>query len=225
MPDQLGVYPLTDTVLFPRTLLPLHVADAAGRALLEDAARGSGHVVLGIWRSGAAADSTAEPSLYPTACVGRIVELQEADDGGCDVILRGEAVVRIVEFVDGAPHLTARVHPLRKEGCFETSPGAARRCRELHRLLEDACPGCLQALRAGWAGDLDRGCGVELLHTVAMYLPVSVEKKVEWLASAGSLARWVKLRDTLREMGVARRRRGGVLRLYADLRPEDAAVN
>jgi Lon protease-like protein len=165
------------------------------------------------------------PAVHPLGCVGRVVEHQLLRDGCSDLILRGEAVVRMEEVSSTKPYRTAKVTPVLQEGCFAKGEGSRERCAELHALLEAACPGCVEALQQRWPVDFKKECSVELLHTVAMHLPVSVDQKLEWLACPGSLARWESLRETLRELGATRGAQRRVIRRYDDLHPEDPAAN
>jgi Lon protease-like protein len=225
LPARLGVFPLPNIVLFPDTLLPLHVFEPRYRALVADAMAGPRRIAMGVLQPGWEADYEGSPAMHPVACVGRVVEHQLLADGCSDLILRGESVVRIEEVASEKPYRTASVAPVQEEGSFSTAPGARERCRELHRLLEGACPGCVQALRERWPADFRKECSVELLHTVAMHLPVSVDRKLEWLACPGSLARWESIRGTLRELGDTRGAQKRVIRRYDDLRPEDPGSN
>ena len=60
IPDQLGVFPLPHTVLFPRTLLPLHIFEPRYRALLEDALRDSRRIVMAVLKPGYEPDYEVE---------------------------------------------------------------------------------------------------------------------------------------------------------------------
>lgn len=220
-----GVFPLPHVVLFPEASLPLHVFEPRYRALLRDALAGNGRIVMAVLKPGYEEDYEGSPDVYPTACLGRIVEHQPLPDGRSDLILQGESVVRIEEFVSSRPYRSARVSVLPVGECFARAPGAEERCRELHRLLERACPGCVEALRSLWTRDFDEECSEELLHTVAMHLPVHVERKLEWLACHGSLERWERMRRTLGDMGDFRELRRRILIRYEDLAPEDPSEN
>jgi len=225
LPATLGVFPLPNVVLFPNTLLPLHVFEPRYRALLADALADQRRFAMAVLKPGWEENYEGAPPVHPLACVGRVMEHQLLRDGCSDLILRGEAVVRLEEVTSEKPYRTAKITPVAQEGCFSKAPGAKQRCAELHALLEAACPGCVQALQERWPVDFKKECSVELLHTVAMHLPVSVEKKLEWLDCPGSLARWEKLRQTLLELGVKRGAQRRVIRRYDDLQPDDPATN
>ncbi|NNE44740.1 MAG: hypothetical protein HKN12_11055, partial [Gemmatimonadetes bacterium] len=220
IPDELGVFALPSTVLFPNALLPLHIFEPRYKALLEDAVGSGGHLVMAILKPGYEADYYGAPELFETACVGRIVEQQEQPDGNIDIILRGEAAVRIQGYVDHDPYRMARVTPV-TDGELVADPLAPPPGSDLRELLELACPGCLAVLREGWPGDFDRECSVELLHTVAMHLPVSVETRLEWLGCRSAAERWRRIRAALIDLAKSRTTQSRVLSRYRDLRPEE----
>jgi len=225
LPARLGVFPLPSTVLFPDTLLPLHVFEPRYRALLADALEGQRRIVMGVLEPGWEEDYEGSPAMHPLGCVGRVMDHQLLSDGCSDLILRGEAVVRLEEVSSDKPYRTAKVDPVAQEGCFAKGEGARERCAELHALLEAACPGCVKALQDRWPVDFKKKCSVELLHTVAMHLPVGVEKKLEWLGCPGSLSRWESLRETLLELGATRSAQRRLIRRYGHLQPDDPTTN
>jgi hypothetical protein len=224
MPQELGVFLLPQTVLFPDALLPLHVFEPRYQALVQDACSNGGLFVMAVAKPEGSTEPGV-PEMYPIACVGRIIERELLADGCSDVIVRGEIVVGIEERKSARPYRVVTITPLPLGRSFGEDPGCEERCRELRRLLEGACPGCVAALKERWPRIFDAKCCDELLHTVAMHLPVRVELKVDWLACAGSLPRWEKLRSTMLEMGAARDVRQRALGRYQDLLPENPAKN
>jgi hypothetical protein len=58
-----------------------------------------------------------------------------------------------------------------------------------------------------------------------MNLPVEHERKLDWLAAGGTLARWDAIRGTLCRLAAARDLRGRVIQRYDDLRPEHPGRN
>lgn len=225
LPDRLGIFPLPQVVLFPDALLPLHVFEPRYRALVADALEGSKRFVVTALKPGYEANYEGNPEVYRRGCVGRIVEHEKLPDGCSDVILRGESIVEIESFVSDTPFRTARIRICPELDSFADGVGASRRVRELHELLESACPGCVEALREQMPGELEEGGGLSLLHTIAMHLPVEIESKIAWLSEPGSLSRWRAIRHRLRRLADARAQRSTALLRYADLTPEDPGKN
>jgi Lon protease-like protein len=218
IPDQLGVFPLPHIVLFPNALLPLHIFEPRYRVLLRDALKGSRRFVMAV-------SMPDGDGFHRVACLGKVVEHQPLPDGRSDLILKGERVVEIGEVVSHVPYRTARVRCFPEDAAFAEGPGARDRILELKRLLEDACPGCVEGLRAHISDDLGEEGGLTLLHTVAMHLPVDISRKLDWLQCSDSLRRWEKIRATLVDLGKNRETRKRVLLQYADLEPENPGIN
>ena len=54
---------------------------------------------------------------------------------------------------------------------------------------------------------------------------MKIAVKVEWLGCPGSLARWARMRDTLRAVAQDRGRKSRAMERYADLHPENPKHN
>jgi Lon protease-like protein len=224
-PDCLGVFPLPHVVLFPHVHLPLHVFEPRYRALLEDAAEGPGRFVLAVLKRGWESDYQGTPPVHPWACAGRIVDHVKLEDGCSDIILKGERVVRIEEFVSEAPFRKAKLRVLPEDGGFGNGISSGERLDEIRVLLDKACPGALERLESCLVNQPEDDGGLELLHTLAMNLPVDLDRKLGWLASGSALSRWQAIRSTLMALGAAREVRQRVIRRYDDLRPEHPRRN
>ena len=224
-PDRLGVFPLPQVVLFPDAHVPLHVFEPRYRALVRDALAGDRRLVMAVLLPGYEAEYYGTPPVYPWGCAGRIVRHQILDDDSSDIVLRGECVVRMGEFVQDAPYRVARVTPQPVEREFAEDPGAAERLAELRELLEAACPGATRALETRLVTRPETDGGMELVHSLASCFPVKIARKVEWLGCAGSLERWEQMRETLRAVAHDRGRKSRAIERYADLHPDDPKHN
>jgi len=225
LPRRLGVFPLPQVVLFPHVHLPLHVFEPRYRALLDEALRGPRVFAMAVLKPGYEEDYYGCPEVHPWACAGRVVKHQRLADGCSDVVLRGERVVRIDEFVQDVPFRAAHVTPQPDEDDFVSKPGAEERRRELRALAEAACPGVMAALESRLVSSPEQDGGLELLHTLAASFPAPVETKLEWLACAGSLQRWDRIRATLSEVARERTRKTRAIARYSDLKPPDPTHN
>ncbi len=219
LPETLGVFPLPNVVLFPHAHLPLHVFEPRYRALLRDALEGERMFVMAVKCSDKPGD------VCPIACAASIADHQALPGGRADVILRGERVVELGEAVADTPYRISRITELPREGSFAEEPGAAERLTELIDLFERVCPGALESLRPRLFCNPEEDGGRELLHTVAMHLPVDLKHKLDWLGRPGSLSRWLGVRSILRGLATARALRSRALLRYADLAPDHPASN
>ena len=98
MPPLLAVpiFPLPDVTLFPRTLLPLHIFEARYRAMVGDALARDRRICMVRLRPGYEASYAGKPDVFAVGGLGEIVSCERLATGRYDLVLRGEARVRIV---------------------------------------------------------------------------------------------------------------------------------
>ena len=75
LPEMAPVFPLPNTVLFPRTVLPLHIFEPRYREMTADALRAGGYIAMALLRGG------EESGYHPVGCLGRISQSKMTDDG------------------------------------------------------------------------------------------------------------------------------------------------
>jgi uncharacterized protein len=91
----LPIFPLPDLVLFPHTLLPLHIFEPRYRAMTTDClARDRRLAIVGL-KPGYEADYHGRPPVHAVAGIGRIVQCERLASGRFNMILRGEGRARI----------------------------------------------------------------------------------------------------------------------------------
>ena len=221
-PDRLGVFPLDGVVLFPHAHLPVHVADSRDAALVADALRRDGRLVLAALRD--RDTRVVRAPVHSTACAGCIIRHQRLNDDVAQIIVRGERVVHLRETECWDPFRVARLDAEEPER-LRSRELARHRVRELRELIERCCPGVFAKLERKLYHSPDEDGGLELLNTLAAFLPVRMEKKLEWLQCECPQARWQDLRDTLVRMAEGRERKARVMARYEDLRPERPRIN
>jgi hypothetical protein len=105
LPPTAPVFPLPDTVFFPRTVLPLHIFEPRYREMIARAIEGDGLVAMALMRPGAGAGS-----YHTVGCLGRISQSRKTDDGRYYLQLVGVRKVALGgELADGNPFRTARI--------------------------------------------------------------------------------------------------------------------
>ncbi len=222
-PRQLGVFPLPNVVLFPHVRLPLHVFEPRYRRLVDDCLKADGRLVIATLRPGYEPDYFGCPECHPVACAGRIVECEPRADGCSDIIVCGERVVEVREFVSARPYRVARLDPARPEA---SPPEMGAQCvTELRNLINRCCPGTYEKLQNQLAASPDEDGGLELLNTLASSFPVQVERKLAWLRCADPAERWQAMRTTLLHVAEEARRCDDTIRQYSDRRPETPGFN
>lgn len=89
--QRLSIFPLGGVLLFPRTLLPLHIFEPRYRAMIGDALARDRQIAMIQPR-----DATPVPALFDVGCVGRISEVEALDDGRYNIVLEGLRRFRLV---------------------------------------------------------------------------------------------------------------------------------
>jgi uncharacterized protein len=92
----LPIFPLPDVVLFPQTMLPLHVFEARYRAMVMDALGRDGRLAIVALRPGYEATYAGKPPVHVVAGAGQIVNSERLATGRYNIVVRGEARVRIL---------------------------------------------------------------------------------------------------------------------------------
>jgi uncharacterized protein len=200
----LPIFPLPDVVLFPGTLLPLHIFEARYRAMVTDClARDKRLAVVGL-RPGYEAIYHAKPPVFEVAGAGEIVRWARLATGRFNILLRGDCRIRIErEMPADTLYRIAAATRLEERGAErpDVAPLAAslrERCRRLLAAIGRPASDMVQAL------DPETAPGVLCDQLAAALLPVpeerqalleelDVERRIERLAG--------RLGELLRDVG------------------------
>jgi len=117
----LPVFPLPRAVLFPHTLLPLHIFEPRYREMIAHCLEHGSLLGIACIKPGHEAEQAGNPPLLPIAGVGELVRHERLADGRFNILLRGLARIRLVEELDHGT--TFRVH--RAERCADVWPDHA----------------------------------------------------------------------------------------------------
>ena len=99
-PQILPVFPLPNTVFFPRTLLPLHIFETRYRAMVRDATAGNGLIVISLMLG---------DDFEKLGTVGRVRDIQPLEDGRYNLVLEGLHRVSMVEVSCDTPYRQVQV--------------------------------------------------------------------------------------------------------------------
>ena len=105
---EMPLFPLTQIVLFPHALLPLHVFEPRYRALLKDCLATHRVMAMALITNAATVGANGEPPIAGVAGAGVIVEVQELPDGRSTFLLHGQARVQIDELPFVPPYRRGR---------------------------------------------------------------------------------------------------------------------
>jgi Lon protease-like protein len=110
---QVPIFPLPDVVLFPHTLLPLHVFEPRYRQLVRDALASDRRIAMALLKPGWERDYYGRPPVYPIAGTGEIIQYEERSDGRFNILLRGTMRIAILaELPPAQPYRLVRARPL-----------------------------------------------------------------------------------------------------------------
>jgi len=117
---RIPIFPLPGVVLFPGTLLPLHIFEPRYRAMVSRAL--AGERIIGMAMLSGSEAPVDPPAIVPVGGAGRIVEQEELEDGRFNIILEGIYRYRILREELSAPYRSAVVEIIPTVGFGD--PGA-----------------------------------------------------------------------------------------------------
>lgn len=193
------IFPLPNVVLFPDTLLPLHVFEPRYRQMVADLlARPAAERHVGMILSARNAAGTLD--LLEPGCVGRLVAHEPLDDGRSHIVLAGETRFGIAREVAGKPYRQAVVEPL----ADDIPLVAAERAESAHAELLALAASVVSASYGGSPLDLSSLAGLgapsrlaALANRIASQLDLPIARKQSLLAEP-PLARAEELAGILR---------------------------
>lgn len=140
------VFPLADGVLFPHTLMPLHVFEPRYRQMIGEALDSLGFIAMALFDGSVSPEEylRGRPPLRPYVGVGHIRHYETLADGRYLILLQGICRARIRGEIDHRPYRLCRLDPVDVEGHDESK---LKTVRELIELM--AGDYILRALRKG----------------------------------------------------------------------------
>jgi Lon protease-like protein len=131
---KLPLFPLPGVVLFPDTLLPLHIFEPRYKEMVRDSLESDRTIGLAMLKEGRTSDEGASP-IHAIGGAGEIMDSERLEDGRYNILVRGRFRYRILgeESPPNAAYRVAKVEPLESLP-FATDEEAAR-VAELARSL------------------------------------------------------------------------------------------
>jgi Lon protease-like protein len=175
IPEVIPLFPLPEVVLFPRTIVPLHVFEPRYREMMADAVAGQGCFAIALLKPGyQPLYYTRRAPIHAIVGVGRILESEKVEDGNYNLLLRGVGRARIVNEIGTHAYRLARVEPV-ETYCHHDAARARKLSHELFRSIRGN-RGIPPELRQHWLrlADLDLELD-ELADLLAAGAPVEAE--------------------------------------------------
>jgi Lon protease-like protein len=96
LPSEIPLFPLPNVVLFPTSLLPLHIFEPRYRTMVQDALESERLIGMVMLRPGWEPHYEGVPSVYPVGCAGFITHAERLPDGRFNIMLRGMEKFRVL---------------------------------------------------------------------------------------------------------------------------------
>ena len=115
------IFPLPNVVLFPRTVLPLHIFEQRYRVMTREAIAADRSIAIALLKEGWETDYAGNPPVHDIACLGRIETFEELEDGKYNIVLSGLYRVRLLRELDPVPYRRAEVEMAHEASCDDKS--------------------------------------------------------------------------------------------------------
>ncbi|MCE9670898.1 LON peptidase substrate-binding domain-containing protein [Myxococcus stipitatus] len=99
--NALKVFPLPSAVLFPHTVIPLHIFEPRYRAMVRDALATDRVIALAQLEEGWEGRYEGRPPMQSMMCAGVIAWEEEVEDGRFNILLQGISRIRMVSELSG----------------------------------------------------------------------------------------------------------------------------
>jgi Lon protease-like protein len=116
------VFALPELVLFPRTVVPLHVFELRYRAMIRDALEAERMLAMALLKPGWERDYRGSPEFFPVGCLARVQAVEWLPNDCYDLKLAGVSRIQLERVVKEFPYRSARVRLLPQEPFTEDDP-------------------------------------------------------------------------------------------------------
>lgn len=196
---RLPLFPLASVVLFPDSVVPLHVFEPRYRQLTSDVLAGDRLIGMIAVRPGHEHEMAGDPALYSIGCAGFVTDHRKLADGRFHILLRGTSRFRILE---EPPRPAERLYRVAEVNELEDEIGDPEQVEELRtRVIEQLAEVARRSFgEAASSFDPSRLGGLELRRFVggvcqAVGLPTPEKQS---LLESGDLAeRLLRLQSAL----------------------------
>lgn len=214
--SEVPVFPLPNVVLFPKTLLPLHIFEPRYREMVRDALAGERLIAMALLKPGWERDYYGNPEIFEVGCLGQIQQVEELPDGRYNILLLGLAKARLLRTIAVKPYRTAEIELLEDRRSLESEEIEKDRLllifrrllAELDRSLPDISPLRSLSFEA-------------FVNTITSLLDISVYDKQQLLELPDLAMRSCRLKALLEE----RLRLVLLYKAHRHMAPEDPDVN
>lgn len=130
------VFPLSNAVLFPDTVLPLHIFEPRYLQMVRDVSCGEGHLAIALLEPGFEEGYEGSPAFHRVGTVGRVENLEELPNGRFNLHLVGLRRIEFEEIPSPTAYRMARLIARDETGVDDSNPEIVR--AKLHLLASHA---------------------------------------------------------------------------------------
>jgi len=175
--DVIAIFPLPNVILFPKTLLPLHIFEPRYCEMVRDTWATKQLIGMFLLQEGWQDDYYGNPPVHPIGCAGEMIHMEALPEGKYDIVLRGLYRVRPLEMVQEFPYRKARVEVLPE--LLTEEPAKVKQMREnLLSSFQKLASFDPQELQISESQDPDFA---EVVNQIATQLPMELETRFELL--------------------------------------------
>jgi ATP-dependent Lon protease len=109
VPEVLSILPLRNSVLFPGSIIPIDVGRRKSVRLVEEAISKEKPIIGILTQRDARTEDPSEGDMYTVGCAARILKVIKLAKDNFSVILQGVARIKVQEYTQQEPFITARV--------------------------------------------------------------------------------------------------------------------
>ena len=120
------VFPLSNAVLFPDTILPLHIFEPRYRQMVRDVSGGEGHLAIALLEPGFEDDYEGSPAFHRVGTLGRVENVEQLPNGRFDLHLVGLRRVEFEEIPSPTNYRVARLIARDETGVDDSDPEIVR---------------------------------------------------------------------------------------------------
>ncbi len=188
----LPILPLRDTVVFPELVIPIRVGRLPSLKLIEYA-RDRKLPIGVVAQKDAEKDLPGPDDVFRVGTRAEILRMNEMNEGGYTVIIRGLDRYRIERFVQEEPFMMARIQPLEDPPLDVEAPETVAMIDMLKDLAMEAIRLTPSVPEAAITAIRNARNPLFLMHLVAHNLDISIEKKQQLLEEDNPYRRGEKI--------------------------------
>ncbi len=175
LPEELPILPLRGLVVYPQTAIPLTVGQARSIQLVDDVVNGNRMVGL-VASTDPKLDTPGPDEVQTIGTLATIHRLFRSPDGTIRLLIQGLQRIRIDEFIDTEPYLTARVTRIPEDAVIASDnielEALIRSTVERFQALAELVPSIPDELVSNALNVEDP---LQLVYTIATYVRIDLK--------------------------------------------------